>query len=149
VSPTPSHVGLCTPDLAASVTFFVDGLGFEAADGWDLDAATLPALPTALEVEPDADGKLELRSQMVRSGSFAVELLAYGTPQPTGTPSTSRATTGLTHLALWVDDLDAAIQQAVAAGGTALDATRADLGVELVFLADPVGVRVELMSRPT
>ncbi len=148
MSPTPSHVGLCTPDLDASVTFFVQGLGFESADGWDLDAAMLPALPSALEVDPDTDGKLELRSQMVRSGSFAVELLAYATPRPTGEPSTSRGTVGLTHLALWVDDLDAALERAIAAGGEVLESTRADLGVELVFLRDPAGVRIELMAHP-
>lgn len=146
--PTPSHVGLCTPDLEASVRFFVDGLGFALGEGWDLDSEALPALPSALEVEPPPDGPLRLRSQMVRHGDFAVELLGYAAPAPTGRPSTSRGTVGLTHLAFWVDDLEAALAAATAAGGEVLEHTRADAGVQLAFLADPAGVRIEMMQRP-
>ncbi len=143
-----SHVGLCTPDLDASLRFFVQGLGFEAADGWDLDSETLPGLPHALEVEPEPDRPLAVRSQLVRLGNFAVELLAFDSPATVGAASTSRGSIGLTHLAFWVEDLDATLESAVEAGATLLDRTRADLGVQLVFLADPAGVRIELMQRP-
>ena len=34
----------------------------------------------------------------------------------------------------------------VAAGGTVLEATRASVGIELVFLTDPDGNRVELLQ---
>lgn len=145
---TPSHVGLCTADLEASTRFFVEGLGFERSDGWDLDAVTLPGLPAALEVDPPPGDTLRVRSQLLRCDGFAVELLAFAAPAPGGSASTSRGTVGLTHLAFWVDDLDAALQRAVDAGGTILESTRADLGIQLAFLADPAGVRIELMQRP-
>lgn len=140
----PSHVGLCTPDLEASLRFFIEGLGFEAAAAWDLDSVTMPDLPAALEV----DGDVVVRSQLLCHGSFTVELLAFDRPAPTGTPSRSRGELGLTHLAFRVDDLDSAVERAVAAGGTVIEGTRAELGVPLVFLAGPAGERIELMGPP-
>ncbi len=144
----PSHVGLCTQDLDATLQFFVEGLGFEAADGWDLDSEALPDLPAALEVEVEADRPLRVRSQMVERDGFAVELLGYESPPPSGMPSQSRGAIGLTHLAFWVDDLDACVATAVAAGGTVIESTRGNPGVELVFLTDPAGVRIEMMELP-
>ena len=44
--------------------------------------------------------------------------------------------------------LDAAIERLLACGGTLLPATRQSPGVDLVFVADPDGTRVELMQRP-
>lgn len=140
----PSHVGLCTPDLEASLRFWVDGLGFEVADGYDLDTTMLPGLGAALEV----DGTVAVRSQMIRRDGVSIELLAYAEPAPTGTPSTSRGQVGLTHFAFWVDDLDAVVTRLVEHGGTVLEDTHQFLGVDLVFLTDPSGVRVELMARP-
>ncbi|MGI9577310.1 MAG: VOC family protein [Microthrixaceae bacterium] len=145
----PSHVGLCTPDLDATTRFFVEGLGFEAADGWDLDSETLPGLPAALEVEPEPGRAVSVRSQMVQRDGFAVELLGYTSPRPSGVPSQSRGTIGLTHLAFWVDDLDACVATALAAGGTLVESTRSNPGVELVFMTDPAGVRIEMMELPT
>ena len=37
---------------------------------------------------------------------------------------------------------------AVAAGGTVVESTRGNPGVELVFLTDPAGVRIEMMELP-
>jgi lactoylglutathione lyase len=77
---------------------------------------------------------------------MTVELLAYKRPQPTGQPSTSRGRLGITHLSFYVDDVDAAAAHLVTLGGTILEDTRGNPGVELVFLADPDGTRVELMQ---
>jgi len=140
---TASHIGICVGDLDRSLRFWCQGLGFEQAERFELDDSALAGLAGSLEVEPP----VTVVSQFVRLGGFGVELLAYSVPVPTGTPSTSRGQRGLTHVALHVDDLDAAVERAVSAGGTVLDATRADLGVQLVFLADPDGTRVELMQR--
>ena len=140
--PRPSHVGLCVRDLDAALRFYCDGLGFTAAERYELDSGTVPGLDRSLEVP----GRVQVVSQFIRHGQFAIELLHYGEPKAHGEPSTSRAHRGYTHLALHVDDLDAALQRAVAAGGTVLPDTRASLGVELVFLTDPDGNRVELLQ---
>ncbi len=140
----PSHVGLCVSDLARSMRFYCDGLGFDASDGYNLDSTTVPGLDAALEVP----GPAVLRSQMIVLDGLKIELLHYSSPPVDGTPSARRNQRGLTHLSFWVDDLDATIERLVACGGTLLADTRQSPGVELVFLADPDGTRVELMERP-
>jgi len=138
-----SHLGLCVADLDRSMRFYCGGLGFTEAEGYDLDDTMLPGLDLALEVP----GPLALRSQMITLGPYRLELLAYRTPTPSGAPSVSRGTLGLTHLSFLVDDVDATIERLVDHGGTLLEATRQTLGIDLVFLADPDGTRVELLRR--
>ncbi len=138
----PSHVGVCVTDLEASLRFWCDGLGFERLHAFTLTSEQVPGIGPALEV----DGPVGLTSQMVRLGTLTVELIAYAQPAPTGTPSTSRGHLGLTHVSLLVDDVDAAAAHAVSYGGTLLPGTRQDLGIAVVFLADPDGTRVELMQ---
>jgi lactoylglutathione lyase len=78
---------------------------------------------------------------------LAVELLYYVTPAPTGQPSERRNQLGLTHLSFYVDDVDVTAAALVAAGGTIIESTRTTLeGIDLLFLRDPDGVRVELMK---
>lgn len=58
---------------------------------------------------------------------------------------------GLTHLALWVDDLEQTAARWVAAGGTAHWHTRAvfqQAQVSMMYTCDTVGTRIELMQRP-
>lgn len=138
----PSHLGICVTDLARSLRFWCDGLGFERAECYELDSDQVPGMDQALEV----DERVVVTSQFVRTPSLAIELLAYTTPPPSGRPSHSRGLVGLTHLSFHVDDLDAAVAHLVACGGTVIERTRQSVGVELVFLADPDGVRVELLQ---
>jgi glyoxylase I family protein len=137
-----SHIGLCVADLDRSVRFYCDGLGFAPAEAYDLDDRALPGLAGALEVA----SPVSLRSQMITNGALKVELLAYATPPVVGSPSTSRGTRGLTHLAFVVSDVDATARRLVELGGTVVDGTDADLGIRLVFVADPDGTRVELLT---
>ncbi len=143
-SPRPSHLGLCVADLDAAMRFYCEGLGFSAAERFDLDDEMLPGLGASLEVP----GPVAVASQFIRLGDMAIELLHYTSPTASGTPSTSRGHLGLTHLAFHVDDLDASLARAIEHGGTLLESTRGSLGVELVFVADPDGTRVELMEMP-
>lgn len=138
----PSHLGLCVSDIDAALRFYRDGLGFEEVVVYDLDTTMLPGLGKSLEIE----GPVTVRSQMIKRDTMTIELLAYSEPKATGTPSTSRGSLGLTHLSFYVDDLEAAVAQLVANGGTVLPDTRQQLGIELVFLTDPDGTRVELMQ---
>jgi catechol 2,3-dioxygenase-like lactoylglutathione lyase family enzyme len=142
VSLRPSHIGLCVSDLDRSMGFYCGGLGFEPATGYDLDSATVPGLDAALEVR----GPAVLRSQMIVLDGLTIELLHYTSPAVEGRPSAHRNQLGLTHLSFWVDDLAAAADRLVQCGGTILPDTRQSPGVELVFVADPDGARVELMQ---
>jgi catechol 2,3-dioxygenase-like lactoylglutathione lyase family enzyme len=140
----PSHLGLCVSDLARSMRFYCDGLGFVPAERFELDSDTLAGLAESLEVAAPAS----MTSQFIRSGGMAIELLHYRTPPASGRPSSSRGALGLTHLAFHVDDLATAVARAVEHGGSVLESTRGSLGVDLVFIADPDGTRVELMQQP-
>lgn len=138
----PSHFGICVTDIEASMRFYCEGLGFETGDGYDLDTTMLPGLGKSLEIA----GTVVVRSQMIKRDGMVIELLAYREPTPVGVPSVSRGALGLTHLSFYVADLGAAIAHLESCGGTLLPETRQNLGIELVFLTDPDGVRIELMQ---
>jgi catechol 2,3-dioxygenase-like lactoylglutathione lyase family enzyme len=134
-----SHVGICVSDLARSLRFYCDGLGFERAEAH----AIRNEFAAALEVPKD----VVLTSQFIRREGLAVELLHYQSPPPEGRPSSARNHLGLTHLSFMVPDLEAASARLAACGGTVLEHTRtAEPGIALVFVADPDGMRVELMQ---
>ena len=58
---------------------------------------------------------------------------------------------GLGHIALRVDDLDAAMERVRRAGGGILEASlmqHSERGARVVFATDPDGTRVELIQSP-
>ena len=140
----PSHVGLCVRDLDRSLRFFCHGLGFEQAETFELDSTAAEGLDRGLEVP----GPVRIVSQFVENDTMKIELLHFVEPGVRGTPSASRNQLGLTHLSFYVDDLEAATRHLVDCGATVIEATRTSPGIDLLFLADPDGVRVELMAIP-
>jgi catechol 2,3-dioxygenase-like lactoylglutathione lyase family enzyme len=135
-----SHFGLCVRDLARSLRFWCDGLGFSAAERFEIG----DEFGAALEVE----GRVDCVSQFIRKDALAIELLAYRSPGAIGEPATRRNQLGLTHISLYVDDVTAAAQHLVACGGKLLPATHAENdAVELMFVEDPDGTRVELIRN--
>ena len=139
-----SHFGLCVSDLERSLRFYRDGLGFEQGPRYEVGGDFARTL--------EARGPIELVSQFIHKDGVSIELLWYKSPAPHGTPSASRAQLGFTHLSVSVDDVDAAARKLVGCGGTLLPDTRTSAKVEagtasqFVFVADPDGVRVELMA---
>ena len=142
---TPHHIGICVTDLEKSLRFWCDGLGFETT--------MVPPVGSewkeALEVQ--GEGDLAFTAHFIKKDGFEFELLHYANPGVHGQASTSRNQLGFTHLALYVDDLDATIDRLVECGGTLVESTRTKFGegpmsMELAFVADPDGVRVELMK---
>jgi len=141
---TPSHLGLCVESLERSLRFYCDGLGFEKGETFAIGNEYRDAL--------ELEGDVKLVSQFIRRGELAIELLAYRSPDAIGTPSARRNQRGFTHLSFSVPDVDAAARALVACGGRLLPGTRTGAGdpkaVQIVFLADPDGARIELMSAP-
>lgn len=137
---TPSHFGLCVRDLDRTLRFWCDGLGFAVAERFEVG----DEFGGALEVE----GRVDCISQFIRKDALAIELLAYRSPGAIGAPSTRRNQLGLTHLSLYVVDVSAAVEHLLTCGGKLLPATHAENdAVELVFVEDPDGVRVELIRN--
>jgi predicted enzyme related to lactoylglutathione lyase len=140
-----SHRGLCVTDFARSLRFYRDGLGFAEAEHYAMDD---PALSTVMEVEGS-----EIRAQMVRNADgVTFELLQFVKPGASGRcerrPNNQY---GLTHLAFYVDDMDAAAARVRNAGGQVWDHTRATFSqgnTTMMYCTDPDGVRIELMYNP-
>lgn len=134
-----SHIGLCVSDLERSMRFYCDGLGFATQEVHEVDNL----FADALEVQRD----VVLTSQFIRKDGMAIELLHFRSPGTVGSPSTHRNQLGLTHLSFVVPDLEQAAAALVAAGGTVLAPTRVkDPNVDLMFLSDPDGTRIEIMQ---
>jgi catechol 2,3-dioxygenase-like lactoylglutathione lyase family enzyme len=126
-------------DLDRSLRFYCEGLGFTQGDPIPIDNT----FADALEVPRD----VVLISQFIRKEGMTVELLAYQSPGVDGTPSQRRNQLGLTHLSFYVPDVDAVAATLVALGGTRVESTHTKTeGIEILFLADPDGTRVELMK---
>lgn len=138
------HIGLCVSSVERSLRFYCEGLGFERAERYVLDESMFDGLSRALEV----DAPVKLRSQMITRGAWKLELLGFAQPQAVGEPSAARNVLGFTHLSLDVDDVDSVAARLVELGGTILEPTRARLGFDVLFVADPDGTRVELMAPP-
>jgi lactoylglutathione lyase len=138
-----SHIGLCVSDLEASMRFYTEGLGFEVAEAFDVG----DEVANTLEVETG----VVLKSQMIHKDGLKIELLGWTSPQPFGTPSTSRGQIGITHLSFNVVDMDAVEARLIELGATVVESTRTKMpfpggSMNLLFLADPDGTRVELME---
>ena len=133
------HFGIYVADLARSVRFYVDGLGFEAQEGGSSDApGPLLGLPGATVetrfVRHPSGTRMELWTVVDRPPA------GKGDPHPPHLP-------GRVHFCFMVDDLDAVASRIVEYGGSRIDESRSDLGYGiLMFCADPDGTRIELVQ---
>lgn len=139
---TLSHLGICVTDLERSITFYVDGLGFERAERHEVGQA----FAALMELD-----EVALTSQFVRREHLAIELLSFERPATTVAGRRPIPTTGLTHLSFRVADLDASLRRLIDVGGTEIVGTRTELAdgaLRFVYLCDPDGTRIELMELP-
>jgi glyoxylase I family protein len=134
-----SHVGVCVSDLEISTSFYTEVLGFRVLFSVDFNdelAATMEA----------AGG---FSSRMLARDDLRVELLHWHDREVSGDGDRrSMAARGMTHLAFRVEAIDDLFDAVIRYGGAAHPATRTDLGggVEVVYLTDPDGVRIECMA---
>ncbi|HMC39899.1 MAG TPA: VOC family protein [Acidimicrobiales bacterium] len=137
-----SHVGVCCSDLERSTRFY-EALGF----------AEVFTMELGEEVSATMEQAGRFRSRMLARGDVRVELLHWLEPEADG-PRARRPMTqlGITHLCFRVDDVDAAAETLEQCGGQVHRSTRSELPspgaepVRLMYVTDPDGVRVELMS---
>jgi glyoxylase I family protein len=142
------HIGFTVPDLDQPHRFLVDVLGFEYLyslgpfkhdDDW---------MATHLAVHPRA----EMNNRFYRcGGETLLEVFEYDAPdQRTTQPRNSDI--GGHHVAMYVDDLDAAVEHLKAAGvevfaGPTASKGPAD-GNRWIYFLSPWGMQFELVSYP-
>lgn len=132
-----SHVGLCVEDLAAAERFYVDGLGFtrlrelSPPDGVTSRILRIPR-------------PVGLTALYLGRGGFVLELMHFDRPADATPPARRMTEPGLTHVSIAVDDVAAAVEQAVAHGGEVL--TDTDITVA-VMIRDPGGQVIELVAN--
>jgi catechol 2,3-dioxygenase-like lactoylglutathione lyase family enzyme len=151
------HVGITVPDIEEATAFLVAALGAEVL--YDMRG------PSADTVDEEADRRSQaqlgtrpgtrwIASRMLRVGDGpSIELFEYadeGQRAPAGASDL-----GIQHFAVYVDDIDAARERIVEAGGTAylgpslLPGAEAGEGNKWLYTVAPWGSIVELVSRPS
>ena len=125
-----SHVGVCCSDLDRSTRFYRDVLGFRELFTVELG----PEVAATMEI----DGRF--RSRMLARDDMRLELLHWIDPVARGDGGRRPMDRlGMTHLCFRVDDVDelGAMADGMGVGGGP---------VKTMYLTDPDGVRVEVMS---
>lgn len=140
-----SHLGICVTSLHRSIAFYREVLGFVEVSKTAVGAEIGPLIELH-----SAD--LQLRSHFMERDSMRIELMEFDAPRPLGDGERSPFNTlGLTHLAIRVAATGPVLASVAQHGGTVLEQTRvgqADIGVELIYILDPDGVRIELIQLP-
>jgi lactoylglutathione lyase len=131
-----SHIGLCVTDLERSRRFYEEVFGFRLA--FDLRTEG-PETPQLLRLP----GPLVLDAVYLALDGLLLELLHF--ERPGSPPAMARVMNepGLTHLSLFVDDMDAVLAAVPQYGGRVRDDT--NIGVA-VFVEDPDGQAIEVIG---
>ena len=102
-------------------------------------------------IELDADD-IQLRSHFLERDHMRLELMEFDAPAAVGNGERGGFNKlGLTHLAVRVSATNEALARVTEYHGVVLEHTRvgqADMGVELIYVTDPDGVRIELIQLP-
>ena len=141
-----SHFGVCVSDIERSLRFYCDGLGFVA--GKSIELANQCGNVMGLN-------NFVLVTQFLSLGSVSIELLWFRKSTNAGRAESIRPMnhTGLTHLALSVEDIDEVARAIEAFGGKVHPETRGELKtdngtVNLLYCSDPDNTRIELICYP-
>lgn len=144
------HIGLTVPDLDEAVRFFVDVIGCEPFYELGLFQSDDDWMQTHLDVHART---VMRRLKFLRCGNGAnLELFEYDAPDADSRrPRNSDA--GGHHLALYVDDMDAALAHLRAHGLRVLGSPTVrtegpSAGQTWVYFLAPWGLQMELVSYP-
>ena len=128
------HVGLCVSDLERSRRFYMEAFGFTYDRELKLPSAQIDAL---LRIEPKGD----IHAVYLMLGAFTLELMGFDPPGALGAADRVFNQTGLTHLAIAVEDPVASAALCETLGGTIVS----DIGRAAV-VRDPDGQLIELLQ---
>lgn len=136
---------ICVSDIERSARFYKQALNFSDFSSADVSG---PEISKQMGL-----ANVALRTRVLKHPDGPmIQLMEFVSPAASG-PLERRSTLqyGLVHLSFYVDDIDAAAQRIIAAGGYVFEHTRAHYaegGTTLLYCTDPDGIRVELMHHP-
>jgi predicted enzyme related to lactoylglutathione lyase len=137
---------LCISDLDRATRFYADGLGFQPVGGVEEESGAW------LDGATGTPGS-GLASRLVRNDAgITLKLYRFAQPEPFGSRARRKNNQyGLTHLAFYVDDIDASADRVAGAGGHVFSHTRGtyiENSTTMMYCTDADGIRVELMKAP-
>jgi catechol 2,3-dioxygenase-like lactoylglutathione lyase family enzyme len=138
-----NHTSFTVSSLDRAIAFFCDCLDFELASRAPRD----PALVARITGVPGA----QVEIAFVRGPGHTVELIEYKAPADRGRVQARPCDAGFAHLALNVDDVEAAVDAAARFGVTPVSPPVAidqgpNRGRKVVYLRDPDGVTIEFIE---
>lgn len=142
------HVGITVPDLDQAQAFLVDVLGATYRYRLGRREGQGTWMSEHLGVD-DRTAIAEIR--FFRLGALVLEVFAYDAPDQVLVPPRN-SDVGGHHLALYVEDLDAAVAELRAAGvevmGEPVTSGGAHEGQRWIYVRAPWGLQLELVSYP-
>lgn len=143
---TVNHTGITVKDLARSEAMFRDLFGFETFSHASRD----PAIISAVTGVPGA----EVDIVYMRNGAVNIELLCYSAPVERNDFRPRPCDLGSLHMAMNVDDMDAAIEKALAwpmeiVGKEIQIDAGPNIGARIIYMRNPEdGLIVEMIQKP-
>lgn len=140
-----NHTSFTVSDLDRSVAFYTDALGFELLHRGDRD----PEMIAKVVGVPGAD----IEVAYIQMPGHRLELIQYKGPSDKGNVDSRPCDTGFAHIAIDVDDIDAALAASAPHGFKPLSPPQ-DLvhgpnkGGRVVYTRDADGVTVEFIQKP-
>jgi catechol 2,3-dioxygenase-like lactoylglutathione lyase family enzyme len=145
------HIGFTVPDLDEAQRFFVDVLGAEHIYTLGAKQSDDDWMAVHIGVDPRTVIR-EIRFYRLGNGSN-VELFQYDVADGSQLPQPRNSDIGGHHLAIYVDDMDAAIAYLASRGveimGDPTSSKQAAEGQRWLYFRSPWGMQFELVSYPT
>ena len=138
------HTGITVSNLERSLSFWRDGLGFEFSHA----AHQRGEMAEQITGVKGAEIKLAV---LKTPGGHKIELLEYIAPMDRKRANVQPCDVGSAHVALLVDDLEAALDRIAASGWKAAGNPQTlmkgpNAGKRVVYVRDPDGTTIELMQ---
>ena len=140
------HTAICVPDIDAAAAWYASVLGLRVLsppylmEGKSLEADMGDLLPAPVAVKAAIIGSDE--------GDHVIELIEYPhAPGPSAHPERGLTSTGISHVGLMCDDIDASVTELTDNGATFLTGVADIAGLRTAWFTDPWGVLFILVQK--
>lgn len=144
------HVSRTVPDIQAAIAFYTDAFGASVLfQIGPLDAADMPVGADGkdwMEAHVGVKGAKLTLAMLQLAPNLKVQLIQYEQPVDRNLSMPRNCDLGGHHIALLVEDIDAAAAWLAQKGCKVLEAIPMDAGKKNIYVADPWGHQFELVD---